>query len=238
MDSSKTEIAKAQAKSPPKRTSRLRKLAYWLFVDVCVAVLVIGLLLHRPGRYRPLASAPYEPGQVHRYWQTLGSQFYNATQERRPFELIVQQGPINEAVAQADWPQESHGVMLYSPAVVFEPGRVILMGTVEAEGLKLIAAVEIAPQIDPNGLLALDVAKFKVGAVNITPLARMMGKKMYLDRVTAGGVDLNDIRTMIVAALLNSEKFDPVYKAEDKKARLTNVEVEFRRLTLEFQPEG
>lgn len=237
MDSSKTEIAKDESKSPPKRRSRLRKLAYWLFVDICVAILVIGLLLHRPGRYRPLASGPYEPGRIHPYWTHLSSQFYNATQKREPFELVVEQAPINEAIAQGNWPQESHGVLLYSPAVLLEPGRIVMMGTVDAEGVKLIAGVEITPQIDPNGLLALEVAKFKVGAMNITPLAKMMAKRMYLDRVSAGDVDFEDMLTQIAAALLNTEKFDPVFKAEDKKARLTAVKVEFRRLTLTFQPE-
>lgn len=236
MDSSKAEIAKAEVKTPAKRRSRLRKLAYWLFIDVCVAVLVIGLLLHRPGRYRPLPSGPYEPGQIHQYWNELSQHFYNRTQERKAFEMVIEQGRANEAVAAGDWPKESQGVLLYSPAVVFEPGRVVMMGTVDAEGVKLIAAVEISPAIDPNGMLALEVAKFKIGAMNITPVARMVAKRMYSERISAGGVDLEDIGTLIAAALLNAEKFDPVFKAEDKKARLTAVRVEAGRLVLSFEP--
>jgi hypothetical protein len=155
-----------------------------------------------------------------------------------PFELIVEQGPVNEAVASGDWPKESRGVLLYKPAVVFEPSRVVLMGTVEAEGVKLIAAVEIDPHVDPNGMLALDVAKFKIGAMNITPVAKMVAKKMYTERISAGGVDLEDIGTLIAAALLNQEKFDPVFKAEDKKARLTAVQVLHGKLKLTFEPVG
>ncbi len=46
--------------------SRTRKILCWLFVDLVVAAVIIGLLLHKPGSYDPtdFDSAGYEPGQV------------------------------------------------------------------------------------------------------------------------------------------------------------------------------
>ncbi len=238
MNSGKTEIVNTKIDSGKPKRSRLRKLAYWLFIDISVAVLVFALLLHRPGRYRPTSPGKSRHGQVHPYITHLSSEFYNGTQKGLPFEIVVEQDKINEAVAQADWPRESQGILLYAPAILFENDLVILMGTADIDGIKLIVAVEIQPQVGDAGApgLGLNVTKVKVGAMNITPLAKMMAKRMYAERTAEVQIDTDALLTKIVASLLTGQAFDPLFTAEDKKSRLTQVTVEQQRLTLNFQP--
>ncbi len=236
MDSSKAEIPKEAGPSTSKRQRRLKKLAFWLFIDLAVTLLVIALLLHRPGGYNPSARGPYDPDEVHPYWLKLSSQFYNGVQRGNPFEIVVRQEPLNEAVAQADWPKEAEGVMLYAPAVVFEPNNVVLMGTADIEGVKLIVTVEIAPYIDETGFFHLDVATVKVGAVNVTPLAKMMAKKNYHERVGPEGIETDNLLNTVIISLLTGQSFDPVVLAEDRRARLTTCTVGQQTLTLHFFP--
>ncbi|MGB2864667.1 MAG: hypothetical protein WBC05_15175, partial [Sedimentisphaerales bacterium] len=51
------------------KKSRRKKLVIWLLIDLTVAVIVLVLLLYRPGRYDPadFDSYGYEQGQVSPY---------------------------------------------------------------------------------------------------------------------------------------------------------------------------
>jgi uncharacterized protein YpmS len=236
MDSGKAEISKSLSDGEVCKKRRLRKLAYWLLIDLSVAVLIIGLLVHRPGRYSPARPAPLRRGEVHPYLIELSSQFNNGTQYRKPFEIAIDQQKINEVVALGNWPIESQGILLYAPAVLFEPGVVVLMGTADIRGVELIVTIEIQPRINDKGLLNLHVATVKVGAMNITPIAKMIARTMYAERVAVMSVDMKDFRTKIAASLLNEEAFDPVFTAEDKKARLLNVTIVKGRLTARLAP--
>jgi len=194
------------------KKSRRKKLVLWLLIDLAVAAVVFALLVYRPGRYDPadFDSYGHEQGQVSPYLtHELSPQVYNNSQRGEPFDLVVTQSGVNEIVAGLGWPKFSEGVMLYAPSVLFVPGSVVLMITANVKGVELIITIELEPKIDERKLLNLHVAKVKVGAVNITPLARMMAKKMYTERLAVLSVDTEALQTKIVASLLNEEAFEP-----------------------------
>lgn len=221
------------------KKSKRKKLLFWLLVDSTVAVVVIILLLYRPGRYNPVDydSYGYEQGQVSPYLtHELSPNLYNNSQRGEPFELIITQDGVNEIVAGLGWPKYSEGVMLYAPAVLFVPGTIVLMGTADVKGVELVITIELEPMINKQKMLNLHVAKVKIGAVNVTWPARMMGKKMYAERLGMLAVDTEALQTKIVASLLNEEAFDPVFRIEKNKIRIEKITVDKEKLIARLIP--
>ena len=221
------------------KKSRRKKLVLWLLIDLAVAAVVFALLVYRPGRYDPadFDSYGYEQGQVSPYLtHELSPQVYNNSQRGEPFDLVVTQSGVNEIVAGLGWPKFSEGIMLYAPAVLFVPGSVVLMITANIKGVELIITIELELKIDEQKMINLHVVKVKVGAVNITPLARMMGKKMYAERLAMLPVDTEALQTKIVASLLNEETFDPVFRVEDNKVRVEKITIYKEKLTARLVP--
>jgi len=161
---------------------------------------------------------------------------YNGAQDRRPFEVMVLEERLNEAIAQAGWLQASGAVTLSAPVIAFKPGRVVLMGTANIEGAAMIVTVEIGPQMTDDGRLNLPVQKVKIGALSITWLAKRMARKAYQERVEADMLDTEDWRTRIAASLLNEEPFEPVFPVEDKWVRLKSFEIGEGQLTARLVP--
>lgn len=223
-----------------KKKSRRRKLVIWLLVDLAVVAVILALLLYKPARYHPaLSTLPPDPNgdRVHPYLShELMPKLYNGAQRQRPFEMVVLDQRLNEAIAQETWYQDAGGVFLSAPQVLFTPGQVILMGTASIEGAQFVVTIELGPQLDEDGRLNLLVEKVKVGAVNITPLAKAMARKMYRDRLAAGAIDTENIGTKVAASLLNEEPFDPIFTVEDKRVRLTGFGLVDGRLTAQFTP--
>ena len=221
------------------KKSRAKRLVRWLIIDFIVAAAVFGLLKYRPGRYNPLSPDfdNYEPGQVSLYLtHKLLPQFNEGLQRRKPFELVVAQDGVNDIISHANWPIQSEGILLYSPAALFTDGLVVLMGTADVKGVEFIITIEIGPEIDEKGLLHLKVIKVKVGAMNITPLAKMIAKKMYTERLAAFDVDEKAIQTRIAASLLNDEPFEPVLEVDGKKVKVENIAVNQGQLNVRFVP--
>ncbi len=236
MVSSKREITYIKADSGSRTKKRTRKLLCWLFVDLVVAVVVIGLLLHRPGGYDP-ADYGYDPDQVSPYLTNeLSPRIYNAAQLGEPFDLVITQKGINEIVASWGWPKMSRGVMLYSPAVLFVPGSALLMGTADVRGAKFVITIKIDPEIDADGKLTFEVSKVKVGAMNVTPLAKMTAKRMYTQRIAGLPIDTEAFQTKIVESLLNGAPFEPVFKVDGRKLRVETIAVQERRLVARLAP--
>jgi hypothetical protein len=231
-------MGQAQAAEKPKR-SRHRKLLIWLAVDAVVAVTVIGLLLYRPSQYQPVVAADTSAdpnGQtVHPYLhRDLGSTFYNESQKRRPFEIVVLDEKLNEAIAQNRW--QSEGVELSAPQVLFTPERITLMGTADVEGAKFVVTIELNPLLDGKGYLSFAIAKVKVGAMNVTPLAKLAAREMYRKEMGSGPVEVDNLSAKIVASLLNEEPFDPLMEVGGKWVRLKGFDLTSGRLALQFVP--
>jgi len=239
MELSKTEIQGTETDLKIRKKARFKKLVIWLLVDLAVAAIIFALLLYRPGRYKPadLGSGSYKRGQVSPYLtHDLGPVFNKGVQYREPFELLVTQKGINDIITRGNWPMESEGILLYAPAVLFVPGAVVLMGTADVKGVEFVVTIELEPKIDEQGLLNLHVGKVKVGAMNITPLVKMMAKKMYMQRINALDVDTEAVQTKIAASLLNDEPFEPVFRIDDKKVRIEKITVAKEKLLLRLVP--
>ncbi|MHC4546967.1 MAG: hypothetical protein ACYSYL_21040 [Planctomycetota bacterium] len=140
----------------------------------------------KPARYRPPDTVPAgnKQDQVSPYLSNvLLPQLYNGAQRDEAFDLNVIQKGINETIERLQWPKESNGVLLSAPKVFFEPENIVLMGTANIKGAELVVTVVAKPSLDEKGLLHLRVKKVKIGAMNITPVARLMAKKMYAERL-------------------------------------------------------
>lgn len=223
----------------PKKKARLKKLLCWLLVDLTVAVVVIALLLYRPNRYDPVdfGSSGQERGQVSTYLtHELLPKIHNDAQLGEPFDVVVTQEGINEIVAGLGWPKVSEGIMLYAPAVLFVPGFVVLMGTANIKGVELVVTIVLEPKIDGQGLLNLQVAKVKIGAMNVTPIAKMMAKKMYDERLATMPINTEDLQTRIATSLLNDKPFEPVFKVDDRKVRIDKITIQDEKLTARLVP--
>ena len=219
--------------------SRTGKLLCWLFVDLVVAAVVIGLLLHKPGSYDPtdFDSVGYEPDQVSPYLtHELSPRIYNGVQLDEPFDLVITQKGINEIVAGWGWPKMSQGVMLYSPAVLFKPGSAVLMATANVRGAEFVVTIEIEPKIDEKGLLTFHISKVKIGAMNITAIAKITARKMYLQRIAHLPIDKEAVQTKIAESLLNDAPFEPVFKVDDRKVRIDKITVSKEKLTAHLVP--
>lgn len=239
MVSGKREITDNGTIAKIRGKTRVRKLFFWLSIDLVVAVAVLVLLLYRPGRYDPadLESANPERGQVSSYLtHELSPQFYNGTQRGEPFDLVITQKGVNEIVAGWGWPVMSEGIMLYAPAVLFVPGSVVLMGTVNIKGVELVVSIELQPSIDKQGLSNLSVAQVKIGAMNITPLAKILAKRMYAQRMATASADSKALYAKIAASLLNDEPFEPVFEVDDRKVRIEKITVHQEKITAHLVP--
>jgi hypothetical protein len=237
MDLSKTEIQRTETDLQIRKKAKRNKLIRWLLVDIAVAAIVFALLLYRPGRYKPVDSGNYKRGEVSPYLTNdLSPAIYNGSQRVEPFDVIITQEGLNDIIARGNWPLESEGVLLYAPAALFTPGRLVLMGTADAKGVEFVVTIELEPKIDEEGLLNLQLAKLKVGAMNITPLAKIIAKKMYLQRISGLEVDAQAIQTKIAASLLNDEPFEPVFSIDKRKVRIEKITIEKEKLLAHLVP--
>ena len=221
-----------------RKKKRLKKTVRWLLVDIAVTCIILALLLYKPSGYRPpeVNPADHKKGQIHPYLTHLSAELYNNSQLERPFELVVLEGQINEAIRFSDWQMESEGVKISEPVVLFEPEKIVLMGKANVKGADLIVTIMVKPDYDQQGLLNLKMSKLKIGAMNVTPLAKVIAKKMYKDRLAAGYIDTEDLRTKIAASLLTDEPFEPVFRIDDEEVRIDKITVEKGRLILRLVP--
>ncbi|MHC4748193.1 MAG: hypothetical protein ACYS18_12900 [Planctomycetota bacterium] len=212
------------------------------FKKVCLvlaglAVLIVFfilLLLYRPGRYSPPELT--NDRQVSPYLtHELLPKLYNDSQLGEPFDLFISQDGVNEIIAHSKWPRQSGGIDFSAPVVFFVPGWVVLMGEGGVGGAEFVVSVVVEPEFD-GGLLYLRLAKVKVGAVNITPLARVIGRRMYAERIADKGIDTKDLRAQIAASLLNDEGFEPVFKVEDRRVRVEDVVIEQEKMSIRLVP--
>jgi hypothetical protein len=219
-----------------RKKDRLRRLTRWLLIDLTVAVVVFGLLFHRPSRYSAYGLGPGDPNreQAHRYVPYLSSEIYNGAQSGEPFALVVIDKGLNESIT--PWSAESEGIRLTSPEILFEPDRIVLMGTADVRGAEFIVTIALKPVIDEKGLLNVAVTAVRIGAMNITPLAKIIARHMYGEWLETMPIDTRDWRAKLAASLINDEPFDPVFRIDGRKVRVENITVAQGKLVLAFVP--
>ena len=227
------------------RKKRKFKKRYWLLLDLALAIIILALLFYKPARYKPLDIAPAgnNQDQISPYLSNvLLPQLHNDAQRQEPFDLVVIQKGINETIARLQWPKESNGVLLSAPTVFFVPENIVLMGTANIKGAELVITVVAKPSLDEEGLLHLRVEKVKIGAMNITLVARLMAKRMYTERLATVDVDTENLRARIAASLLIDEPFEPIINVRDifddvdKKVRIEKITITQKKLKIRLIP--
>jgi uncharacterized protein YpmS len=206
-----------------------------LAVISAIVVIVFALLLHRPAYYKPLDFADSKEVSLYLTHQLLPA-LYNGAQLQEPFNLVVTQSGINDIVAHSKWPQEFGSIRVSAPMVFFSPGSIVLMGTVVMDGAELVGTVVAEPALDAEGLLNLQVASVKIGAVDITPLARVLAERICQQQFAKAGIGAEDVQAQVAASLLDGEPFKPVFKIEDKKVRVEKITIEQKKLTIRLVP--
>jgi transcriptional regulator of aromatic amino acid metabolism len=192
-------------------------------------------LRHTPAAYHPEAGfekqvSPYLTHQ-------LMPQFYNGLQRKEPFELIIDQKGLNEAITAMGWPKMyDNGLIISTPSVFFTHQKLWLMAKVNLKGFDTVVTVEISPQFDANGLLSMNVEKIKIGALSVTYIAKKMAQKMFDEHVQF--VEADNISSLALASAMTGRPFEPVFKADGKKAKIDKVVLENEVLRIYITPVG
>jgi hypothetical protein len=221
-----------------KQKIKSGKKRWLLLIDAAVTliiVLVIVILLrHTPSDYTP---EPSFERQVSPYLtHQLLPQFYNGLQRREPFDLIVDQKGLNEAIAAMGWPQIYNGLIISTPVVYFAPKNLRLMAMVNMNSVDTVVTVEIIPRFDDKGLLNLEIGKVKMGALGVTYIAKKMAKKMYSEREL--NVESDNITALALASVLADKPFEPVFAVEGEKAKVDGVVLEKEVMKIHIIPVG
>ena len=226
-----------------KTTNRGKKkksrLVYWLVADVVFGLAFVSLLLYKPSGYRPIATAmdPNQPQPVHRYLTHLSSQLYNGMQAREPFVIDLLERGVNASILQARWPMESEGITFEAPKVSMTPEGITVLGMASYEGVDLAIRIEGVPRLTQEGQLNLHIAAVRIGALNVTLLARMLARRMVQAELAWFTHEPEDARTQIARSFLEDRPFDPLFEWEDKQVRLTHLVLEKGRVRLTLAPE-
>ncbi|MDH7599895.1 MAG: hypothetical protein QHH07_09730 [Sedimentisphaerales bacterium] len=202
------------------RPGRRRLLIIWICVDLAIAAVLLVLLLYRPRSYMPVDAGPLSPDQ---YINDLLRQIQRQAREARTFEIVLRQDDINRALAGQVWFDPSGQVSLSGVTVQISKQGLTLMGTAELRGARFIVSGQVEPRLDGQGLLHLEVTKVKVGALNLTPVAMAIAKRMYHQRLQEDPIDLHEIRARIAGALLDGQAFEPVMDLGDRRVKLIGL---------------
>lgn len=203
-----------------------------------VSVIFIAMLLYKPAGSEPFVAA-IDGNNVSPYLtHALSPQLYNGAQRQEPFELHISQKGINDIISRYKWPMESEGVRFLTPVVYFVPKQIVVMGTALVGGVEVVITVVVKPMFTEKGLLKLETEVVKVGAVNITMLARIIAEKMYKDRLEEIEFNVETLGTKIAGALLANEPFEPVFEVPqcEGQVRAREITVVHEELTICFVP--
>jgi len=200
-----------------------------------ITIFLVLLLLYKPKGSRP--QAPAEDKHVSKYLtHVLSPEFYNGLQRNEPFKLVVSQSGINDIIAHSKWPREYDGICILAPKVFFAADNVVLMGTVTVKGVEIAVTIVIEPVFNQDGLLIPKAKQVKIGALSITPLARVIASGIYNNQLEDGKIDPADPGAKIAASLLNNEPFEPILDFDGKKIRIEKIGLTIKQLTLSFVP--
>ncbi len=218
-----------------KKAKFKKKVCFVLAGLAAVFVIFVPLLLYKPAHFSPpdiTYSKQVSPYLTHE----LLPHIYNNAQLGEPFDLTIIQNKTKDIIALTRWPKELDGLRVSAPQVLFVADGIVLRGTVAARGVQFVVTIVAEANLDQEGLLNLRVAKVKIGAMNITALARMLAKRIYQRRFATSDIDAEDWRAQIAASLLDNEPFAPVFEIEDRKVRADKITITQGKLTIHLVP--
>jgi hypothetical protein len=219
-----------------RKKAKFKKKVYFVLAGLAaVFVIFVSLLLYKPAHFSPpdiTYSKQVSPYLTHE----LLPHIYNNAQLGEPFDLTIIQNKAKDIVALTRWPKELDGLRVSAPQVLFVADGIVLRGTVAVRGVEFVVTIVAEASLDQEGLLNLRVAKVKIGAMNITTLARMLAKRIYQRRFATSDIDAEDWRAQIAASLLDNEPFAPVFEIEDRKVRADKITITQGKLTIHLVP--
>jgi len=215
-------------KSGKIKLSERRKRQFLIGLTVVLVILI--LLFHRPAAYHPVYVRSDNSISTYLANELLPA-IYNGAQRGQPFEAVITQGGINEIVGQ----YKNNSERFSRPMVVFSPGRVALMGTINLGGLKFVISFETEPRINEPNAVNLRLTSVKIGALRVTPFARRLARRMYREQIAAEK-DAQDIGGLIIRMVLNDEPVESVFDIEDKEIRVEKITVSEGKMTIRLAP--
>ena len=218
------------------KKTRLKKLCVVIAALASVLAIFIVMLLYKPAGLFNNTRPPAEE-DVNKYiTHVLSPRLYNGAQRQEPFDVTIPQNKTTAIVDLAEWPWESDGLRFSAPNIFFATDSLVVIGTVSIKDIDFAVTIVTKPAIDENGLLNFHLANVKIGTVNITPFAKMIGRKAYSDQTADKDFDTEKPGAKIADSLLNDKPFEPVFKIEDKKVRVEKITLELKKLTISFVP--
>lgn len=231
-----------QKKTETRRKSHiLRNLCIVIGLMLLSVGVLFLMLTHRPSVYQP--TAPHDDGRVSPYLtHKLAPDMYNNIQIDKPFRVIVEQDGLNDIIVNDtslgwEWPVQLDGVTISAPYIAFLADEIFFMGTVNLGKLPLVITIKLAPKLDEQGMLQANLTSVKVGAVNITKLAKTVISKVIAAQLE--GIEKCDFNAWLFElndAILENKPMKPVFPVYEKYIRLTDSEIQNRKLTLVFEP--
>ena len=230
----KSEESRAKFTNIRKFLKR-HKILLYLAVSFLSLLFFSLLIFYKPADFEQ--PKPTESKEVSKYLtHVITPELYNGAQRGEPFDLVITEEGINDVIAGLKWPQYAGWASFSVPQVLFKPGKIVLRGTAGIDNMDIFVAIEGKPYIDPEGLLNLDVTKIKVGAMNLTIIAKIIAASMFKKELAENDVDPRDWGYKIAAALFQSQPFEPILDVEKSKVRIKAVNLKQKILTIHFIP--
>jgi len=224
-----------------KRKKKKLKKFIWLAADLAVLGILLALLFYKPAGYRPVDIKPTK--KVSKYLtNVLYPEIYNRAQLGKPYDVTLTQKGANDIVAHSSWPKYAAGAIVSKPQVKFEPQRIVFRGTVTLKSMDFIVTIALKTSFTEKGLLNLNLAQIKVGALNVTPLAKIIAGRMYRKQTAGTEIDPENWGVKLTASLLQNEPFEPVLEVKDvfaegdTKVRIQNITIQNEKLIFHLIP--
>ena len=224
-----------------KKNITFKKKYFFILCPAAAAVFVVILLFYKPSAVN--RSVSVDTNEVSPYLtHILLPRLYNAAQLGEPFEMVVTDTGINDIIRRSQWPKQVGDITLTAAVVTFAPDNIILVMPVTIEAVELVVTVTAQPRIDHQALLNIILAKVKVGAVNITYLARLAAQQVYSQLLADNQTAPQDFTSKVIASLLAGQSFEPVFEIDDifdnetRNLRITNITITQGKLTVGLVP--
>ncbi|MBC8481294.1 MAG: hypothetical protein H8D47_01345, partial [Planctomycetes bacterium] len=161
---------------------------------------------------------------------------YNGAQTRNPFQITLTQEGINDIIVRQKWPAETRGLTFYAPKLYITESALVIMGRFNTDlNLEFAYTAVISVEFGKAGA-ALNLESFRLGYVNITPVAKAILKRSYEHFLAKNGKPIPVILQKIVSSLIDSEPFDPAFEIKGNNFRLSGFSPDKGGLKVSFEP--
>ena len=192
------------------------------------------LLLYKPKGFTSFVNTERTVSQY--LTHTLAPELYNGLQSDQAFDVNIVDAGLNQAFFYLGWPKKFGPITCFSPAVIFNPQRIVILDKIRFAGLDFAVTVVIRPFFDTAGLLNLDIEMIKTGALKTTFPAKIIARRLYQKKVSSQPQPLPDWQTALAAALFDNKPFTPVFFIDDRKVLLEKINVEKSVLKIRLLP--